>query len=117
MIKPGVKMEEKKKKYCRRALPEIKKHLKAQVNGGKSISRFCKDKNLPIGTFNSWRKKYSHILSSPQFVKVNTEGINPHGFEGSIEVTTPKGYSIKIEQSGNQTSLKNILKTIKGLSL
>ena len=107
-------MPEKRKKYHRRSLPEIKKQLKAQEKSGKSIAKFCNDNGIAIATFSLWRKKYSNT-ASPRFLKINTEEMQDRGFSGTIEISTPKGYSIKIEQS--ETSLQTILHTIKRLSL
>ena len=105
---------EKKIKFYRRPLQEKKSLLRAQVNSGMSIARFCKDKDISLATFNSWRKKYS-TSASPHFLKINTEAMQDKGFSGTIEISTPKGYSIKIEQS--EMNLQTILKTIKRLSL
>ena len=107
-------MPQKRKKYHRTSLPEIKKLLKAQEKGGTSIAKFCNDNGIAIATFSLWRRKYSHT-DSPRFLKINTEEIQSTSFSGTIEISTPKGYSIKIEQS--ETSLQTFLQTIKRLSL
>ena len=107
-------MPEKRKKYHRSSLPEIKKLLKAQAKSGKSIAKFCNDNGIAIATFSLWRKKYAHT-AAPRFLKINTEETQDRGFSGTIAISTPKGYSIKIEQS--ETSLQTILTTIKRLSL
>ena len=110
-------MPEKRKKYHRSSLPEIKKLLKAQAKSGKSIAKFCKDNGIALATFSLWRKNYFKPETSPGFIKINTDAAAALNFDGIVEVSTPKGFSIKIEQSGNQTSLQSILKSIKDLSL
>ena len=100
-------MLEQQTKYRRRSLQEIKKLLKAQAKSGKSIAKFCNDNDTALATFSLWRKKYSKTELPPKFIKINTETTPEINFVGII----------KIEQSSTQTSLRTILKTIKGLSL
>ena len=88
------------------------KILSEQPTSGLSISQFCKDKKLNLGTFYAWRNR----LSSKELVKPGFLRINKPSFPTlrDLRIETPNGY--KIEVNGFDESIfQKILGMVKSV--
>jgi hypothetical protein len=79
------------RKYKRHSKKEIARHLKNQIDGGLTITAYCKKHKLVYQTFCSWKKSNSQIL--PNFVKIEL----PVATQSSLEIKLPNGIQAKIE--------------------
>ena len=99
-----------KKKF--RSKLQWQKILSEQPISGLSISQFCKDKRINLGTFYAWRNR----LSTKELVKPGFLRINKPSFPSlrDLRIETPNGY--KIEVNGFDESIfQKILGMVKSV--
>ena len=99
-----------KKKF--RSKLQWQKILSEQPASGLSISQFCKDKKLNLGTFYAWRNRLnSKELVKPGFLRLNEPSLPTLR---DLRIETPNGYKIAINNI-DQSNFQEILGMIKAV--
>ena len=100
-----------KKKF--RSKMQWQKILSEQPTSGLSISQFCKDKKLNLGTFYAWRNRVNgKELVNPGFLRLNKPSL-PSTLR-DVHVETPNGYKISIN-GFNESVFQRILGIVKAI--
>jgi transposase-like protein len=95
----------------------------AWAASGLSQLEFCRQRNVPLSTFSTWRRKLrdsetSSSNSSPHFVEVTRSKnqprrLNHSASESDIVIVTPSGFSIRLGNGFCGNDLKAALTALE----
>lgn len=94
--------------------------IKAYINSGLTISRWCKENSIPVTTFNGWRKKFKNRQS---FLYINQESEDQKSSSGDEKGSRVSEGKLKLEINNikiiitKETSLPLLEKVIKVVKL
>lgn len=89
-------------------------HFKAWKESGKSRTAYCSENNLPLTTFDYWRKKVKSNPAEIELVGLPLTGrlaMNPAG----IGLIINGQYRIEVENGFCPTTLSELLKVVRAL--
>jgi hypothetical protein len=86
-------------------------HLKKQKSGDLGATEYCHQNNIPLSTFNSWRKRFGENFVSrgrPSFLKIEL----PSRIDSTVSILLPNSLSIKLDPNIDKKMLKELLETL-----
>jgi transposase len=86
--------------------------IKKYKRSGLSQRQYCVQNQIPINTFQFWKKKLTKQTAKPTFIKIR----NSLAEENHIEIIHPAGVRIILKAEVPEETANALLKTIRKLS-
>jgi len=103
-----------KRKYQRRDREYWRSHVSNWEESGLSQTEYCRRNNIPFSSFGNWKTKLSEIQPDEAlFVEVEHSLMPVH--EKHIEVVTTDGIVVRLRESIQRETLRNIILALRGL--
>jgi transposase-like protein len=88
-----------------------------QVESGKSVAAFCRERGVPASQMFSWKKRFRELASS-HFVEVSLRPAQmvavPAARSSAIEVRLSRGRSLLVEPGFDASHLRALLSVLDG---
>jgi hypothetical protein len=97
---------------------EKRKFWEAQIQAwqasGVSQAEYCRQNNLKMHQWWYWRKRISHLSDSDiTFVPLNLS--SDKMYRSGVNVVTPNGYRIEVDNSFDLSKLRQLVTAVRGL--